>query len=436
MTNTYNYLLNVAQKAKTEFKTHTFEFFIVLVLLTLPLHSRYNSLSLMLLCVYTAFTFKKENFSLQKIQLLPVLLYSLMVFSLFWTIDFWISLKSLSKEITLLLIPLIFFIRPLKNQEQQQKIIKYFGYGMFLYALFYLIKATIRFLINGDSTVFFYHELVTADINAIYVSIYIAVAFFFFYMKLNKRKSDFLILFTLFGTLILLSSKNIIVVFFLLLFIHQFLFFKTKLKPNYFFLFLTIFLVLSSLFFNKIKDRFLIEIESNSESITLNKEAQKSGVVIYNVSISRAWNANQFQPYDYFTGTSLRAYQLRIFIELMQENKVWLTGFGINATDSKIQNKATQYKLYQGYGNFNFHNQYIQTFAELGVFGLLILLAMVGLNLKKALQTKDFLHFSFAVLMIILFLTESFLCRQRGITFFILFYCLFNFNYSQSQTEN
>ena len=51
---------------------------------------------------------------------------------------------------------------------------------------------------------------------------------------------------------------------------------------------------------------------------------------------------------------------------------------------------------------------------------------MVVLNLKNAFKSKDFIHIAFAILMISLFLTESFLWRQRGVIFFMVFYCLFN----------
>jgi len=84
--------------------------------------------------------------------------------------------------------------------------------------------------------------------------------------------------------------------------------------------------------------------------------------------------------------------------------------------------------LYPGYGNYNFHNQYIQVFAELGIIGLLFLLIILISNVCKAFLAKDFLHIAFAVLMISLFLTESFLWRQRGVGFFIILFALFMHN--------
>ena len=105
---------------------------------------------------------------------------------------------------------------------------------------------------------------------------------------------------------------------------------------------------------------------------------------------------------------------------------IFLKGFGFNASKKKLLLKEEKYNLYKGYGSFNFHNQYVQNFAELGVFGLLLIVLMLAVSLKKSLNNKDFMHFSFTVLMISLFLTESFLWRQRGVVFFTIFYCIFN----------
>ena len=97
-----------------------------------------------------------------------------------------------------------------------------------------------------------------------------------------------------------------------------------------------------------------------------------------------------------------------------------------------LAKKALEYKVYlgdenqEGYQTKNFHNQYLQVFAELGLFGIFLLLLMLGLSLKTAIKNKDFVAIAFTILMISLFLTESFLWRQRGVLFFTIFYILFN----------
>jgi O-antigen ligase len=127
---------------------------------------------------------------------------------------------------------------------------------------------------------------------------------------------------------------------------------------------------------------------------------------------------------------------LRIFTEMQKEKPTFFTGFGLEASQDKIREKCKIHNLNNEYGEYNFHNQFIQTFAEIGIIGLLILIAMLTVNLFNGIKQKDFLHIAFAITMIMLFLSESFFCRQRGIVFFTLLYCLFNANNHISQRDN
>ncbi|RZK10483.1 MAG: hypothetical protein EOO46_10580 [Flavobacterium sp.] len=184
------------------------------------------------------------------------------------------------------------------------------------------------------------------------------------------------------------------------------------------------FLLFSLVFVKEIRERFLIEYETAFVDNTLNDDIGEGNV--YNVSLNQAWNSKKFEQNHFFPGTAMRIYQIRIFKEMLQEENILFTGFGLESSQENIRKKTNEHNLYPGYGEFNFHNQYIQTFAELGIFGFLILLGMLFLNIKNALKDKNFLHIVFSVTMIILFLTESFFCRQRGIVFFIILYSLFN----------
>ena len=194
-------------------------------------------------------------------------------------------------------------------------------------------------------------------------------------------------------------------------------------------------LILVAVFsFSKIKNRFLVEFQSNTKTSISHSVYNEADEGVNYISIYEAWNNEKFSHGDYFPGTAFRVYQFRIFTELMNENNAYLKGFGLNASYPKIKEKATQYNLYMGvendpdsgYQSKNFHNQYVQNFAELGVFGFILLLILLIVNFKNAIKSKDFMHFAFAFLMISLFLTESFLWRQRGVVFFTMMYCLFN----------
>src|SRR3970040_580389 len=117
MANTYNYLKNAFQELKQESSSHPSIFFILLVLLTIPLSYVFNSIALGLLVVTTIITFKKEHLKIDINLFLPIVLYFLMLISIFWSIDVDGTLKALSKELPLLLIPLCFLLfRPLSPE--------------------------------------------------------------------------------------------------------------------------------------------------------------------------------------------------------------------------------------------------------------------------------------------------------------------------------
>ena len=439
MAHTYNYLKTVLEKLKQENSRHSVFVFIVLSLACIPLSYAANSVALVLLALATVYNFKKNHTRLDLALLLPVLLYLLMVVSLAWTIDREETIPSISKELPLLVIPVCFMLFAPLSGLQRNKVVGYYSFAIALFSVFYLLKALMRFAVSGDVSVFFYHELVTKDVNAIHVSVFVSVAFFYFLQKVQKTIVEKACLALLFTTLFLLSSKNIIAVFLVLTGLY-YLFFSDATKRAKVLALTGIAAVIVSLaFVPQIRERFKIEFETAASDHTVNDDI---GPNVRNVSLRRAWSANDFTPNDYFPGTAFRVYQFRIFLEMMAKDNAWLTGYGLNASYKRIAETTIAHNLYlgpdgrTGYQSKNFHNQYLQNFAELGIFGFALLVSILALNLKNAVKTKDFVHISFAVLMISLFLTESFLWRQRGVTFFTIMYCLFNSGIAIGKNKN
>ena len=441
MVNIYNFSKNAIQNLTKENKNNSSFIPILLVLATIPLSFAINNVALGIFIATGLFTLKKENAAFRKELIVPISLYFLMVLSYFWSIDSKETLSSLSKEIPLLLIPLGVIISKTNTSEQKQKIIAYYSYVMVVFVLFYCIRAIIRYSIYQDARMLFYHGendkdygLVPKLLNAIHMSVFVAVAFFHFFTKELKSKADSFFSLLLFGFILLLSSKNIILVVLLLCLIHIFFFSKTaqKLRLRNLIVFGLLIGIIFSL--GRIKERFKVEFQTNTDKSLSTAVIEGVPAGVHFVSIKEAWTNPTFSPNDYFNGTAFRVYQFRIFTEMLQENNIFFTGFGLNASYPKIKEKALQYNLYMGtgdntdtgYQSKNFHNQYVQNFAELGIFGFILLLLMLLMNVKNAIKSKDFVHFAFAFLMISLFLTESFLWRQRGVVFFTMMYCLFN----------
>lgn len=404
-----------------------FFLFLALPLITIPLPPFYNSIAVILFLVYSFSYLYRLKFKTNKALLIPIILFWLMTLSLLWTSDLAFSLKGLQKNLPFLLIPLAFLFLPKFDKKTLYSAIRLFGFSMVFFAIYSFIRATIRYVENGDKSMFLYNELVSVELNAIYIATFTTVALFYFIVQKNKKTLDYIAIYILALFVALLYSKTVFLMVALLLVWHYIQFSKTQASVKWVTMALGVtFLFLSAIFVPVVQERVSEEYETAFVDNTIYADYGNKDQNIYNVSLKQAYTNEVFNANSFFPGTAYRVFQARIFKELLCEQKIWLTGFGINASDNAIQEKHKQYNLFNDYQYHNFHNQYIQFFSELGVFGFLVFLIMVFLNLKNAIKNKNFLHITFAVSMIILFLTESLLCRQRGIVFFITLYCIFN----------
>lgn len=407
-----------------------------LILFALPLKNIFVSIATIIFLFCTLFLINRKNVNVKREFFVPISLFVLMVLTLLWTKDFEKSLFGLQKALPFLVIPAAFFVRSQFSKETEGRIFKAYSFSMVFYALFYLAQALITYLKTNDTNCFFYKNLVPSDPGAIYMSVFASLALFFFIQIRNKNLLQkagltILVIFTF-----LLSSKSIITIDFIIILCY-YTFFVTIPSGTKAITILSVsaFLIFSILYVKKVRERFLIEYETAFIDNTLNYDLTKEKQNIYNVSIGEAWNKKDFHHNSYFPGTALRIYQIRVFLEILAEEQVFFNGFGLEASQEFIRSKAKEHNLDAIYGEYNFHNQYLQTFADLGVVGLLLLLVMLFVNFKNALISKDFLHLAFAITMIVLFLSESFFCRQRGIVFFIVLYCLFNGASSKESEE-
>jgi hypothetical protein len=379
------------------------------------------------LFVSWSFFFGKKEKNVEKIYYLPIVFFVLMIISLSWSCNFNSTLFGVKKQLSFLFIPLAFFLIPKRKKEELQIIFRTYSFGMVVCALFCLGKAFVSYLRTNDINYFFYKNLVPSDPGAIYMSVFASFGLFYFIQIKNKCNLEkvgltILIIFTF-----LLSSKSIITIDFIIIICYYTFFVKIPSGTKAITIIsVSAFLIFSVLFVKKVRERFLIEYETAFIDNTLNYDLTKDNQSVYNVSISEAWNKKDFHQNSYLPGTALRIYQLRVFLEILSEQKMFFSGFGLEASQDFIRAKAKEHNLLPLYGEYNFHNQYLQTFSDIGVLGILLIMSMLFINFRNALQSKNFMHLAFAITTIVLFLSESFFYRQRGIAFFILLYCLFN----------
>ena len=434
----YNYLNKLWNDLKIENSFQGNYFFGFLFFITIPLPLAFNNIALVLWTIFSVLSLRKKTVYINGYLLIPILLFLWMAGSFFWSIDPIATRKAIPKEIVLLIVPLNFMCCVRDTLISKVSVwLKYYSHFMVLYALFFLVRAFVRFIVFKETSFFYYHGeneidsgLVPKLLNAIHVSVFIAVAFFYFLYQPKKSKIPLIALGILFLFLVLLSSKNILLITVLLTLFYIFYFSKTANKMRLRNSIIFVIIILTSMFYGKIKQRFDVEFQSNTNKSLSHDVINQAPQGVHFVSIYEAWNNKSFTPNDYFPGTAFRVYQIRVFLELIKEEPVFFTGFGLNASFKKLEEKAIAYNLYQGtgkedgYQNKNFHNQYVQNFAELGLIGFVLLLSLLGIMLYKSIGKENFLQISFTILMISVFLTESFLWRQRGVAFFTFIFCL------------
>ncbi len=429
-----NYLKNPESKKVA----NVVVYLIAAMLISLPLKYAFGSVASIVFILASFIYIFKSEIKLNRALFLPIVLYLLMVVSLLWTRDIQTSVMALKKESLVFLLPIAFLYIPKLRKNQIDKIFSVYSFTMIGFSIYYLINAVYRYFLTHNTKVFFYHELVTYDLNAIYFSTFASFAFFYFLGKENKVPLDRIASAVLLLIIVLLSSKTILFIDFILIIFYYVYFLDAHRGIKT----ITVigassFLLLSLIFVNQSRERLI----QKSQTLLVDNSVDNQKIIPQNhkikyVSVSEAWHKHQFENDSFMPGAALRVFQTRIFFEMLTEQNILFSGFGIDASQKYIKEKCTQYKLTEGYGEFNFHNQYIQTFAELGVFGFLLLLFILYTNIKNAKRNKSFLHIVFSITMIMLFLSESFLSRQRGVIFFITLYCLFNSVEVEEQENN
>jgi O-antigen ligase len=345
----------------------------------------------------------KEKQTIDLKLVLPIALYLLFSLTLFWTVDDDQTKKGVDRTVVLLLIPIAFNFVPKFTLKSFNLILRLFTGANVLFGLFFLVSASIRYFRTSSLSAFTYHELVSdLNLNAIYVSVMFAISLFYVLSTKGKKIKDILKIIFFSILIILLSSKTILTVLILGCLVYLFYFKVSKVK-------LVAVIVIGALIFGFASKKTL-------ERILFEKETK----------VKEVWTENQFGQVYLWTGTSIRLLQLRILKEQIEEEQIFWKGFGLFASKDNIKKRHQEFNTYPGFHSYNYHNQYAQIFSETGIFGLALLLSMLGVLFVGAINSKNFLFLMFSITATIVFFTESLLWRQSGLFLFIILYCLFN----------
>jgi O-antigen ligase len=125
-------------------------------------------------------------------------------------------------------------------------------------------------------------------------------------------------------------------------------------------------------------------------------------------------------------GTNVRSGIFACDAQLLKEH--WLWGVGTGNIQPALNNCLSKYNthVYKEF-NYNTHNEYLNIWITTGVLGLFTWLVCLGYPLVKSIQQKHGIHLYFILFMGICFMTENYLDRQMGVTFFAFMQTLFFF---------
>jgi O-antigen ligase len=382
---------------------NTFCFLIAALLIAILLPYAYSTALAILLFGVSLFSSFHHGVKFKKAMLIPIALFLLMAISLLWSVDLDRSVRGLERQLFFLLIPLSFMLMPNLSRGTFLKVLYYFSLSIGLMFLLFLIYSTFRYFTKDDVGVYFYHSLVVLfDLNAIYVSTLVSIGMLYMIFYRRRTLFNITLIVLMAAFLVMLSSKNIIAVTTFAFLLGWVLTKKMNLRSGLILGLIGIGIA-SLLFYSPIKQRWHQEFGSDIQEVL---------------------TCEGFHIFYPWTGTTLRVFQARVFYELMGENEVFLTGFGINAVQDKIAEKQEHYQLYCGYNTYDFHNQYLQTFSELGLFGFLLLIFLLYVIIRDYWRHRELMGLFFFIVMASVFITESYIWRQRGMIFFLVIYCL------------
>lgn len=370
---------------------------ILFVLFTvLPVKLNYSSITIILLTVMSiinVFIFEDKNFKAIKYYVfsisVPFIIYT---FGLINTSNIGYALVFLSKNMSFLAFPIIFF--GLGKYIDQLKLSKSFIIGLALTNV-YLIYLFIYYFNFGTK----FYMIVSLDVyHSTYLGMYNLLAYWICFDLFNKKsKKIFLVLAAFFIVCAILTSARIIFILSALS-IGASIFFVIKSNSTRF-----ISLLLTTL----IGITLLVTIPALKQKFNQLLEVEQIG-----------FNRNNYQS------ISSRFGKIEASLELIKSN-FWF-GTGTGDIKDELVKEYKKMNFLMGYKQrYNPHNQFLENVVRNGLIGGTICLIIIYLlPIFVGLREKNFLLISFTFIVIGVSLTESILDMHKGITFYVFFVTL------------
>jgi len=393
---------------------------LMLLLASLPFNMFYSHIILVSYALHTLIHLNKKQvkgvFSFRTVALQSV--FFVTVLSTIYTINKPEAFNEWGKQITILLIPVLFCLNPID--------IKKYRNNLFL-AFSLVCTGTIAYLyLDAFITIKHYHlpwsNILTGaftnhnfsepiDMHATFFSMQVLLALTYLLTLIIKEARFYNRLLYLFCCLVLtagliqLSSKSILAVLLITLNIAIPLFLlngRARLKFMLTAGCFSVLAIVAVLNTNVFRERYVTELKIDMTRQTVDE-----------VSDSRLarW------------GVTAGLIKKSPFI-----------GYGAGSEIGLLQDGFYTHKLYDSYLNkLNTHSEYLSITLKSGLIGLLIYLATLAFGFKRAILQKDTVFFTFMLLIAVVSFSENLLDVDKGIIFYAFFFSFFAFPHKKQE---
>ena len=388
---------------------------LIALLASLPFDMFYSHVILISLAFHTIIHFKKDKvnpvFRLRTLALQSVFLVT--VLATIYTINRQEAFNEWGKQITILIFPLLFCFNPINLKKYRSQLLLWFAVVctaaiIYLYADAFVVIAHYKLpVLTIFSSYFTNHNFADPiGMHATFFSMQVLLALVYLLSVLIKEKVFYRKLIYLACSAILmlgliqLCSKSISVALLLAL----------NLGLPWFLL--------------QGAKRWKFMIASVSLSVLV-----IAGIFSSEVFRSRYIDElkNDFSKSSLVETSDTRLERWDVSIGLIKKSPV--IGYGSGSEISLLQNNFFERKLFDSYlKKLNTHSQYLSFLLKSGVIGLLIYLLTLVFGFTRSVREKDFVFFTFMMLIAIVSVSENLLDVDKGIFFYAFFFSFFVFS--------
>ena len=348
-----------------------------------------------------------------KMLLLQISLFTIYAISLFWTENYSKGWASLTTKLSLIILPVCFAMCPV---ERKSRVLLSFVAGVFMASIICYSYAFYNYYyshhVYGNNMYYFFYEFLARGVglHSAYFSLFVSFSIFIlsilcyqYWTQLNKifkALAIFVILYLIVFNF-LLSSRMPLVIF-LVIFIGFLVVNLIKYRLVLYSAFVVFAILILSLLLtdNFFKERFL---KFDKLEYTIDDPNFKS------------WN-----------GITTRMAIWTCTWQIIKDNPF---GVGIGDAQEALKDKYRKVGFkYALNSDYNEHNQYWQVTLSVGYLGLILLIGSLVIPLYSSLRNHNKLAVVFYLLIIGVFISESYLSRYHGVVFFAFFSALFMFN--------